>query len=121
MKALLITTALLLFALPACSPSSTKTPMAPPDEVVAATVAAEGEMCGGIAGIACGEGLYCAMAEGTCNVADGSGTCTRRPTTCTEQHDPVCGCDDRTYGNACNAAMAGINVGSHGECPQRTP
>jgi hypothetical protein len=112
--------AMLVLALSACSPSATKTPMGQPDEVVLAA-AAEGEMCGGIAGIACGEGFYCAADAGRCNIADGSGTCTRRPEVCTEQHDPVCGCDDRTYGNACNAAMAGVNVGSRGECPERTP
>jgi hypothetical protein len=78
--------------------------------------------CGGLAGLACAEGQYCDYApEALCGAADQTGTCKRRPEVCTEQYDPVCGCDDKTYGNACKAASAGVSVVSKGECaPQKT-
>lgn len=78
---------------------------------------ATGEVCGGIAGIQCStETDYCASPVGQCGTADVAGVCTARPEFCTEQYDPVCGCDGETYGNACQAATAGVNVQSAGEC-----
>ena len=35
---------------------------------------------------------------------------------CTKQFDPVCGCNNKTYGNACEAEAAGITVFTKGEC-----
>ena len=35
---------------------------------------------------------------------------------CTMDHTPVCGCDAKTYSNACMAAQAGVKVVSEGEC-----
>jgi Heat shock protein len=37
---------------------------------------------------------------------------------CTMQYDPVCGCNDKTYGNACLADCAGIKTYKKGECPK---
>jgi len=61
----------------------------------------------------CGSFQYCQKAPGDC---DGTGTCQVRPQICPDVWIPVCGCDDRTYGNACEAAAAGVIVDYQGEC-----
>ncbi|WP_438024844.1 Kazal-type serine protease inhibitor family protein [Sorangium sp. So ce233] len=84
---------------------------------VCSPLAQPGAMCGGIAGFRCAEGLYCDFApEANCGAYDRSGTCEFVPEACRQDYDPVCGCDGRTYGNDCVAAMAGVSVRSLGEC-----
>lgn len=76
-----------------------------------------GDACGGLLGLECPEGQYCNYPEDAiCGAADATGICAEIPDVCTDEFAPVCGCDDRTYGNACEAAAAGVSVAREGAC-----
>jgi hypothetical protein len=59
---------------------------------------------------------FCLFAQGSCGTAGDVGWCADRPQGCPDVWNPVCGCDGETYGNACDAHAAGINVQHKGTC-----
>ncbi len=77
----------------------------------------EGRACGGRGGSPCPDGQFCDFpVSSICGRADGPGVCTTPPMICNRLYDPVCGCDGRTYGNACGAASESVSVDHRGEC-----
>ena len=70
----------------------------------------------------CPRDQYCsALTRGKCPSKVQYGVCAPRPQFCTKIFKPVCGCNGKTYGNACAAAAAGVAVAYQGECKKEPP
>lgn len=73
--------------------------------------------CGGSINEGCLTGDFCEYGpDQSCGSGDQTGTCRDIPVVCTDEVDPVCGCDDVTYGNACAAAAASTSIKHTGAC-----
>jgi hypothetical protein len=66
-------------------------------------------------GEVCGDEAYCERGPG--DECRRPGRCRPRPASCEALSEPACGCDGKTYDNACEAARAGSGVLHAGACP----
>lgn len=73
-------------------------------------------VCGTRGGDRCADGEYCDFGGDHCGETDRGGLCRPRPEACYDVYAPVCGCDEQTYGNDCEAAAAGVSVRYEGAC-----
>lgn len=77
-----------------------------------------GGRCAGPYALACEPGNFCATSKKSkrCPGDETKGVCRPVPDACTHIYEPACGCDGQTYGNACQAALAGVALAYEGPC-----
>ncbi|KAL3790925.1 hypothetical protein ACHAWO_010922 [Cyclotella atomus] len=67
----------------------------------------------------CPRRFLCKLPDGDCvnkRKRDLEGHCEELNFFCTRIYRPVCGCDDRTYSNACVCNSKGVNIAFGGYC-----
>lgn len=72
--------------------------------------------CGGPNAVACPEGFACDRSDPLCTQADTAGVCVAASDACTDQGNPVCGCDGQTYPDDCDRLAAGAVLKHGGAC-----
>jgi len=76
-----------------------------------------GMVCGGLLGRVCNADQVCHFSDGSCGAGDQTGICEPRQVggvACAAS--PVCGCDGKTYPNACTAFRAGTDIMATNAC-----
>jgi len=66
----------------------------------------------------CPTDTFCKLDTGACLTKSAVlfGLCAPRSEHCNMMYDPVCGCNDKTYGNSCIAETAGVSISRRGDC-----
>jgi len=65
----------------------------------------------------CPKSTFCRYSEAQyCGEVGAPGECAERPTECTKEWAPVCGCDDRNYSNDCVAHSHSVSIRHRGLC-----
>jgi hypothetical protein len=69
--------------------------------------------CGGPTNIPCNKGFFCDQVS--C-AKSAKGSCVQIPGICPMVYKPVCGCDNKTYGNDCIRRAAQVSLNYVGQC-----